>query len=418
MNIKYYITAISIAITSNALAIGIDEALERAHRDSYEFHKIEYSKNIASHDAYREYLSITPNVYYNTRREDTTMKYSINADRPNADFVSNTSTFGIDQNLSIHKMIPMIVSAKYKHDVARYNLDESEKDVKIKFLNAFLDVYKYKQIIPLLTKIQQYLEKNIEIGKIRLKHGQIRESDFINLEYKLSEIVSEKLKAIGEFEIAKNLYKTFIGDIDEKQSINTNINSKIKYRNFQEYLHDVLENNSKIKSSKSNSNVAYAEGVQKTVDLLPDVKFAVVKNRYQNLWYLPGFPDLDQNVTRLEVNVPIYDSGAKIINASKSIQNIKLANVNKYITYDDVYKSAIEAWQMRDAYKNITENYTNLLHAMNNNVIEKDIKQEGKIGSLGTLLDSRIEKNNVEIKLLHAKCNYILYSYRVLFLLS
>ncbi len=389
----------------------ISRALELAETSNMQLQKNALEQGILNHNLYNAYSEVLPQVNFISKKED----YKIRYDTPSyedRDVTSDTRMLNIDQTISFHKIVPKLMRAHKERDAHGYNLLNGAQEARLKIVEAFINVYRNSAILPLINEIEKVAKQQMEVGKIKLQYDQISSYDFVSLTANIAQIAGDRIKTVNDLDIAKNTYKALLGVPAEELILDEKV--AMPASDIENFLEMVVRSNPKLMSLKSSVSEAKYALTTKMVDILPDVKVGYSNNRYTKLWYLAGYPNLNQNIFRIELSVPIFDGGKRISDIGKATKQLKIAGLNSEIAYEDIIRDASNAWSEYEIYSKMIEQYTYSLRAMEDIYEQKQVEYNKKHGSLYSILTAKRNMLDIKIKLITARCNRMYAYYKML----
>lgn len=391
--------------------ITIPMALDLANKHNPAIEKFDIQMDILGYDLYNTYAGYLPQVNYQDRSERIKMNYDTE-DIEDRGFRSGMKSFTIDQDISVHKFVPEIMQ-KHKEKSARsYALLDELFITKLKVIQAFVDVYKNQKLLPIINEIEENLKKQLEIGQIKLDYDHIKSSDFKSLGADLAEAIAEKIKISNGLDIAKNTYTMLVGA--EHTNLELDRVLQLPYQDISSFVEAVTVKNAKILASQEGATSAKYMLASKTANLLPDVNIGYANTFYKNLWYMPGYPDLTHNAYRVDVRIPIFDGGKSIVGVGRQVKELKLANLNSQITYEEVVSSASHFWSQYEVYSQMITRYEQSLKALEEILTQKQLQFNNDRGSFMSVLDAKRNMLAMKMKLIDAKCEKVLIYYKIL----
>ncbi len=393
-----------------ANATTINQAITLAEKNNSDFLKSDIELDISSIDLFKAYSQALPNVSIIDKKEQMKMRYE-NGAAPDRDFTSRTESFNVEQNISLHKIIPNIITAHKEKAVKSYSISEDRKNAKIKIVMTFLELYKHTKTMPLINEMEKVTKSQMESMKSKFEYDRVGGYEFSQIASDVAKVSGDKIKIESGLNVWREYYKLIIGEQSQDLEVNANLVSP--YKNLSSFIDAVAENNSKYLGSKEQLLKAKYGLAAKSMDLLPDVKVGYSKNRFKNLWYLPSYPDLNQEILRAEVSIPIFDGGRKIADLARQTKEVRLAFLNSEIEYQTTLKDASLAYGEFEASLETVRQYEYSIKSLESALEKEQIKYNSQRGSYYSLLSVKRNLLDIKIKLINAKCDRVMLYYKM-----
>jgi TolC family type I secretion outer membrane protein len=177
------------------------------------------------------------------------------------------------------------------------------------------EVFKLKKVLSLKEKNKTVLEYHLKSSKIRFKMGEISETDVFKSEARLASIVSEKIRAEYDLQIAIQKYQA-----EYKSEIVENLSIKPLDVELLP-IDEIIEKNYSLKSDRytqKSLNLQYK--LQKRTNLPSlDVLGSVAHSRQT----INRENDSTKLTAQLSLSVPLYDGGKNSSQVSASLYRLK-----------------------------------------------------------------------------------------------
>lgn len=398
----------------------IANAVDQALSNGKDIQKRIAELDVQRQDLYMSYASILPNVQYFYSMTHSDMAYSGSLS-PLSGLNDRTidggmDSFSVEQNVSIHKIIPQIMYGQKNYDIAQNIYEQHRNELTLRVIATFLDVYRYEKLKKLSREAREAFEKQYEIAKIKFSHGKVTKSHLLSINAKLNEAQADEIKVTNQYEIAKNLYY-FLTNSNPKNLI---LPSKMQLpeQDVNKFIDLALLKNTKLKIDKDSISKAKYNIAARASDLLPDVKIGYAKTKQRNIWYIAGNPDLTQDTAKLEISVPIFDSGQKILKVSKASKELTLAKINLELTTQEIVNLISTTWNMHLSQQANIDALRNSKLSAQEYYDQQKIMYINNTGSAAELFEAKKTLINAETALLNSEIEAIMLYYKLIHFIS
>jgi outer membrane protein len=406
--------AINFAIfflQANAQITTIDKAIELAKANNLQINLQKIELNLANNNLLKNISNFLPNINANFSHQQR-----------NSFFLGqgyDKSTKQNLQELTIDQPIFNGFNSFLQYGAAKENYYSSlaknnEKVQEISFLatQTYCNLWRYQQLEN-LQKNNKILANNLlNLAKDRNKLGLVDK-------IMINQILQENLLLEEDFLLNLNLlhkeqenYQNIIGQIHANlelpqinyQKINQDeITTKILLQNYQIKLqqHQYLAAQKQYQSSISNFS--------------PRISAIGSISRQSNVVYLNN-QSLNSKSLSLNFSVPIFQKGLEYANFIEAKQKQNLAQENLKIMMSEISKIAKQSI--------ISYNYLIEINQINHNSLKlakqqlEILSQRAKIEDPITIIRSKINQNNQEIKLINSQIDLAIHHYKIKYLLA
>lgn len=351
-------------------------------------------------------------------RPTITASYDRGRQRVSSDGSSWAHTTKEDRNLVINQpifkgggTIARTESADERVNAGRYNLIQTEQQVLLDAVTAYMNVVRDQSVQELSRNNVEVLEKQLQASQDRFDVGEVTRTDVAQSEARLARAKSDASQAVGNLASSRATFERVIGFKPESPVAPTALPE------IPATLDDVIERASKNsplmleamhseKAADSDIDIAIA-------DILPEVDLRGQMSRAQGQGFT-GTSDFDSDSLTVNVGIPLYQSGAEYarVRAAKSVASQRKFELMN--SRDSVRQAAIQAWEsLQTAIVTIDSNQA----AINAAEIALDgVKQEQLYGSRTVLdvLDAEQELFVARVNLVRAEHDRIVAVYNLL----
>lgn len=329
--------------------------------------------------------------------------------------VTGTLTTGVSVNQMIYdnfRTDAQIEAARAGAEVAEYQIRNTEQNVLLQVVQAYMQVLTNRQLVSLRAENNSFFEAQLQSARDRLDVGEGTRIDVAQAEARFAQGQAAFRAAQSSLQISEATFARFVGAQPGQLSPNHNFSQLIP-RSLDQALAEAEVGHPAILMSKAGIRAAQAgsEAAKAAFGPTADMSASVGSSWSQTNAVSQGGIT---GTVRFNVTVPIYAGGALGAGVRKAnIAQIK-SEVDAMSAYDQVRQSVISAWagiQSADAQIQAA----NAAVAASTTVVEGVI-QERDLGTSTTLdvLNSRAELTSAREGLINASSNKVIATFSLL----
>lgn len=307
-------------------------------------------------------------------------------------------------------------SAKQRVRAGEQQLTGVEQQILLDAITAYMDVVSATSILELSRNNQDVLSKQLTASNERFEVGEVTRTDVAQSEARLSNARTQVIAAEGQLISAIAVFERVVGYKPEGA-----LEQPSQFPELPATLEEAIE-----QARAANPQLLRAIHTAKSADydiwtnkatLLPQVSLVGSMSRQEGAGVL-GTSQFDQDAVRVEVNVPLYQSGAEYsrVREAKSI-----ARQRKYQEQDtqlNVERAVTSAWEQLETAISTIRTRDEQINAAN--IALEGVRQEQEYGARTVLdvLDAEQELFNARTNLVQAQRDRVVAAYNMLLTLG
>jgi len=306
-------------------------------------------------------------------------------------------------------------AAKETVKAKRAELSALEQQTLYDAVVAYTDVVEKQAVLALNQKNVDVLNQQLSATKARFDVGMLTITDVAQATSRLATAQSSERQSLGDLEVAKAAFKRVIGyDAPAKidmPPVPAGIPSDMVQAN------EIAKNNSPIleaakRSEKAAENNIYVNGAE----ILPSVTLQGTMSRTDGVssGFTGALSHISSDAVKLNVNIPIYQSGAEWSRLRAARNSAQQAKFNTMDTHEAVVESVATAWEsFKTAQAIIISNES----AVNATETALDgVRKENEFGVRTVLdvLDAEQENFTAKVELIKAQRAEKIMAYRLI----
>lgn len=322
--------------------------------------------------------------------------------------VGDTDTSGITDTKAIEISQPLFKGGhtyasikKAKNDImaAREQLRNTEQQVLLAAVEAYMDVVSNTEVYELAKNNQSVLKHHLEETKTRFDLGELTQTDVAQSKASLAKASSDLISAQRSLESSKAAYTKTIGQPPIDVSIPLipiEINGS-----SDELINIALANNPIIKIAEYNFNSAKDDITIQKSSLLPQLSAFASKERQQGLLTSSARTTItDSDTVGINLAIPIYQAGSEYAGVRQAKHIAGRNSYNLSIARNEVKEAVIKAFHDFRVAQSLIESNQSSVDAFS--VALEGTQQEANAG-----LRTNIDVLDAEQALFDAKSNLI-----------
>jgi outer membrane protein len=221
------------------------------------------------------------------------------------------------------RTVANIKKAKNQIFAARAKLQNTEQQVLLSVVEAYMNIVRDKELYELAQNNTKVMQKHLEAAKERFKLGEVTQTDVAQAKASLAKANSELIKASRSVESSKSDYRKIVGE--EPINIQMPPMPAVIKGSRDDLVNTALANNPIVKSAEYNFKAAKNDISVQESSLLPQVDAFANKQRQDGLTAIDT--KLDNNTVGVRIAIPLYQGGSEYAQVRKAKE---LANKNSY----------------------------------------------------------------------------------------
>ncbi len=293
----------------------------------------------------------------------------------------------------------------------RADLLNTEQEVLLSAITAYMDVVRDRSVLELSRNNVDVLRKQLQASRDRFEVGEVTRTDVAQSEARLARAQNDEILARGSLTSSIAVFERVVGYTPEKLSVPTSL-PEIP-GNVQDAVASAQESNPNLVSAEFRRASAENDIDVNVARILPDVSLRGTLQRQKGAGIL-GNADFDNDSLTVNVNVPLYQSGAEYsrVRAAKSRANeqrFEYSNVR-----DQVRQSVVQAWEDLETSVSAIKATEEAIRAAQ--IALEGVRQEQLYGARTILdvLDAEQELFSAEVNLVRAERDRIVAIFTLL----
>jgi TolC family type I secretion outer membrane protein len=304
------------------------------------------------------------------------------------------------------------LAAKEQVKAARANLAAVEQQVLYNTVVAYTDVVEKQSVMELNQKNVDVLKKQMQVTKARFDVGELTITDVSQAQARLAQAEADERQALGDLEAARASFRRAIGyDADAKivmPVVPTGTPQSLAEANeWAQYNNPILK--AARHFEKAASKNVYVRGAA----ILPTVNLQGVMSRADTNSLSP-LTSADNDSIKLNVTIPIYQSGAEWSRLREARNLAQQAKFNSLDTNQSVAESVTLAWEAFNTSKAIIVSNEAAVKAAETAL--NGVRKENEFGvrTILDVLNAEQETFLARVNLIKAIRNEKIQAYRLL----
>lgn len=304
--------------------------------------------------------------------------------------------------------------ANYKIKSALAQNQDKKQEVAYNAASAYLELFRYQEIIKLQKESKEYAEQILNLAKRRNEVRIIDESEIIKFNYEKEEFEEKYLSNSNKFLKCQFDYQNIIGRLDDNLKMPNFKSDPLKQ---DQTISEIIAKNHFLQSYYYSYLASKLEYASQKSKLLPSVSLVASISKERNVTYLRG-KDLNSKAISLNVSIPIFSGGAEYATIIRA-KNQSLASLKEYeINKDNLIKESAKIIEEYQFLTKINDNNKRLvdLASKRENIINKRFATgyEDKID----FMRARLEANERKIDYLNSTIDLNLAYYKIKYYLG
>ena len=302
-----------------------------------------------------------------------------------------------------------IEAARALTEASRYALQNSEQNVLLAVVQAYMGVIQYTQIIALRQDSVKFYQAQVQSANDRLKIGEGTKLDVSQAQARLAVATAAYQSAVASLQTNQATYERYVGHKPRNLSSSYNL-GKLMPRSIDSAVNEAVTSNPAILAAKAAIRAAQANSDSANAAFGPtlDMVGSIGGTLFGGTAATPTTP---AGSVKFSLTVPIYAGGALGASIRKAnISQVK-TEVDALAARDQVKEATITAWA---TLQNATAQIASANSAVASGQLSLDgIVQERDVGQATTLdvLNAQAELTTVREGLIQANAGKVIASY-------
>lgn len=337
-----------VMISANASAETIFEAMSEAYNSNPTLLGQRASSGSSNEDAAAARSGFRPNIGLNANYNDSHVKRT---GSNTVDGYSKGYNGAVSQSLfSGFRTYNAVKAADNSAKAGIQDLYDVEQMVLLNASTAYLDVVRDEAIVRLQKNNERLLKKQLDETLARFNVGEVTRTDVAQSRASYAQAQSDVISAEGNLAISKAYYQQIVGHEPKDVQIPEHLQKLFPTR-FDEAMNYARENNYSLQSAEQRLKAAEHMVNSKTGALLPEVSFTAATGKTTMSSHTSKNPSTRSTEYSLNMNVPLYQSGAERAEIRKSKYQKWQAEENVTAAQRAVVSGVTGSWQMMQANK-------------------------------------------------------------------
>lgn len=294
-------------------------------------------------------------------------------------------------------------------DAQRALLQDTEQNVLLAVVQAYIDVWRDQAVLELTRNNEERLRRQRSAALDRFNVGEITRTDVAQAESRLAGATAERIAAEGQLEISKAIFREVSGL--EPRSITQAPPIVGLPPTLAQAVEQALANDPTVVASRYLENSALADVRERLGRLLPEVSIVGI------LAYREDQTFRDTSTTAAEilaqVSVPIYQAGTPNSQVRQAKQVASQRRLETAEALRAAERDVVESWQFLTTARAQIVSFQAQVQAAQ--VALDGVTQENTVGARTVLdiLDAEQEVLDAQVSLVRAQRDEVVASYRV-----
>lgn len=308
--------------------------------------------------------------------------------------------------------IASFLAAKDRVKAARADLSATEQQVLYDAVVAYTDVVEKQSVLELNQKNVEVLQKQMDVTNARFKVGELTLTDVSQAKSRLASAEADARQSLGDTEASHATFRRVIGyDVEGKLTLPA-VPANIP-QNIAQAIELAQARNPTLQAARHNEKAAGNNIYVHGATLLPDVSVQGTMSRADGN-RLSTLDRLDSDAIKLNIHIPIYQSGAEWSRLREARNLAQQAKFNALDTNEAVVESVNLAWEAYNTSKAIIVSNQAAVNAAETAL--NGVRKENEFGVRTVLdvLNAEQETFSARVNLVRAVRTEKLQAYRLL----
>tara|TARA_B100001564_G_scaffold224328_1_gene189094 strand:+ start:83 stop:1411 length:1329 start_codon:yes stop_codon:yes gene_type:complete len=296
-------------------------------------------------------------------------------------------------------------------ETARANLTQTEQDLLLDAVIAYLNLVRDQQVLKLSQKNEVIMGQHLDITNERFSVGEVTQTDVAQAKANLAQATSEKVRSTGNLRISQASFEQVVGVKAPELKKIPNLPS-LPSLQLSSLIDHALFYHPLIKAADQQLSSAKEQIWVEKSSLLPSVNMVASTQEQEGSIFLSGTSTTD-SIT-VNVSVPLYQSGAEYSRIRQAKRRAASQEFNLEAVQRQVTEGVINAHQNVIVTGSIITSRLAAVDAFN--LALEGTKAESKAGQRTTLdvLEAQQDVFAAQVELVKAKRDEVVSHYQLL----
>lgn len=297
-------------------------------------------------------------------------------------------------------------------EAGRAQLNAVTQQVLLQAISSYMDVLRDKAIVDLSIHNTQVLHEQRGATGERFKVGEVTRTDVAQSEARYARAVADLAQAKGDLAGSMASFRQVIGTSPDRLSVPRLL--PVLPASLDVALTQAEVSNPNLQRARFSSDASEKQVSAQKAALLPTVALQGYMRREDGVGGVFGNADYDNDAVLVNVNVPLYQSGAEYARVREARQNRERAKFDALDTQNEVVARVAQAWEsFHTSQASIRAHVTAIRSAEQ---VLDGVKQEQKYGARTVLdvLDAEQELYVARVGLVRSQRDEVVSSYAIL----
>lgn len=303
-------------------------------------------------------------------------------------------------------------AAEANIEAGRSELDATTQQVMLEAVTAYMHVLRDAEILRLSTENVQVLEKQKGATDERFTLGEVTKTDVAQSEARLARARSDKIQAEGSYASSIATFQRVVGASSQ------DIAKPGRIPELPATLDDALKQaevmNPALKRALFTAEVRKEEVNVQEANLLPRVALQGQMRREEGIGGIYGNTDYNNDSILLNVNIPLYQSGAEYSRIRQARQNRASAGLDAMDARNTLQERVKQAWEEVNSNRATIQAYSIAVRAAEGALDGVRLEQLHGMRTVLDVLDAEQELFAARIGLIRAQNDEVVAAYGLL----
>ena len=301
--------------------------------------------------------------------------------------------------------------AKKLVQAGRADLHNIEQEILLRAITAYMDVVRDRSVLELSRNNVDVLRKQLQASRDRFEVGEVTRTDVAQSEARLARAQNDEILARGALTNSIANFERVVGYTPEELAVPENF-PEIP-ASIDAAIDAALENNPVLISQRFRREAADDDVDVNIARILPDVTLRGTMRREQGAGII-GNADFDNDAVTVNVNVPLYQSGAEYSRVRAAKSRLSEERFQQSNVRDQVRQAVVQAWEDLETSISAIRATKEAINAAE--IALEGVRQEQLYGARTILdvLDAEQELFSAEVNLVRAERDRIVAIFALL----
>lgn len=347
------------------------------------------------------------NVVYSKGRQETTFGTG-----PTNTNDSETKQLVVEQPLfDGFGSVARLKGSKFQVQAGRAQLLSVTQDTLLQAVTAHMDVIRDTEVLELSQNNVGVLGEQRKASQDRFDVGEITRTDVAQSEARLSRASAEATQSEALLASSQAIFRRVVGK--EPVELVRPRELPVLPATLEEATKIALENNPFLKRATFNEKSLNEQVYSNKSKLLPSVALRGIMSREEGAG-VTGDGDFDRDSLTVNMNVPLYQSGAEYAQVRQAKKNREEAKFEAMDVHNAVIQDVTSAWENLESSRITIRANRDAIEAAN--IALDGVKQEQQYGARTVLdvLDAEQELFTAKVNLVRSQRNKIVAAYTLM----